>query len=194
MLRRTLLPAHPRLLLSAALALGLAACAPQNPNWANELALRAGAPRPDAPLIRERQSTRLKLRDEVALLSEVTQVLQDLGYTVEESAPELGVLAGSKERDATEAGQVAAQIAVTVGLALLGVRYQPIWDKDQLIRVTVSTLPQPAQGDVRLRVSFERIVVNNPGQARAEMLDGAEFSHGFFQQVRSGLATRGISL
>lgn len=102
-------------------------------------------------------------------------------------------MAGSKSRDATEAGQVAGQIALTIGFALLGVHYNPVWDKDQLIRVTLTTLPQSSQGQIRMRVSFERIVVNNQGAARAEPVDGEEFNQGFFRKIRDGLATRGIT-
>jgi hypothetical protein len=164
----------------------------QNANWANEFAMRAGAPMQNAAQIRERETARFALRDETTLLLESTAVLQDLGFTVEESAPRLGVLAGAKDRDATEVGQVAGQIALTIGLALLGVQYNPVWDKDQLIRVTLTTLPLKSEGAVKMRVSFERIVINNQGLARAERLDAPEFSTGFFDQVRKGLASRGI--
>lgn len=163
----------------------------QNPNWANETAMRAGAPRPDSAAIRERQSARFPLLDERVLLAEATDTLQDLGYTVEESAPDIGVLAGSKDRDATEARQIAAQLAIGLGLALLGVGYQPVWDKDQLIRVTLVTQPQPALGETRMRVSFERIVVNNQGGVRSEVLTSPEFNAGFFALVRNGLAGKG---
>lgn len=187
MITRAFLPSA--MALSASLV--LAGCA-QNANWANEFAMRAGAPLPNAAQIRERETGRFALRDETTLLLEATAVLQDLGFTVEESAPRLGVLAGAKDRDATEAGQVAGQVALTVGLALLGVRYNPVWDKDQLIRVTLTTLPLKSEGAVKMRVSFERIVINNQGVARSERLDAPEFSTGFFDQVRKGLASRGI--
>jgi len=179
--------------ISLALGVGvfLAGCE-QNANWANEYAMRAGAPPANAAQIRERETTRFAVRDETTLLVEATAVLQDLGFTIEESAPRLGVLAGAKDRDATEVGQVAGQVALTVGLALLGVRYNPVWDKDQLIRVTLATLPLRSEGAVQMRVSFERIVINNQGLARAERLDAPEFSTGFFEQVRKGLASRGI--
>lgn len=179
--------------ISLALGIGmfLAGCQ-QNPNWANEYALLNGAPPANAAQIRERETTRFAVRDETTLLVEATAVLQDLGFTIEESAARLGVLAGAKDRDATEVGQVAGQVALTVGLALLGVRYNPVWDKDQLIRVTLATLPLRSEGAVQMRVSFERIVINNQGLARAERLDAPEFSTGFFEQVRKGLASRGI--
>jgi len=168
----------------------LAAGCQANPDWANQYALRAGAPLADAVAIRERQTTRFPVADERAVLREATDTLQDLGYTIEESAPEVGVLAGSKDRDATEAGQVAGQIALTIALALLGARYQPVWDKDQIIRVTLTT--QPDARDTRMRVSFERIIINSQGVARSETLTQPEFGAGFFALVRNGLVTKGL--
>jgi hypothetical protein len=155
-------------LLSLPLLIGLAAC--QDPDWANRAALQTGAVRADAPLIRERQTARFSIEEE-RLLAEASQVLQDLGFTIEESAPRYGVLAGSKDRDAVESGQVVGQIALTVGLALLGVRYDPVWDTDQIIRTTLSTAPAGG-GQTTLRVSFERIVTEQQGHLPGRGTDG----------------------
>jgi hypothetical protein len=159
----------------------------QDPDWANKTALQIGAVPPEAAKIRERQTSDFPNTSEKVLLVEATQVLQDLGFTVEESAPRYGVLAGSKNRDATEAGQVASQVVLTVGLAILGVHYNPVWDTDQVIRATLCTRPAGPH-DTVLRVSFERIVTDNHGLSRAEQLTEPEFSTGFFDKVRSGLA------
>jgi hypothetical protein len=97
------------------------------------------------------------------------------------------VLAGSKDRDAKETGQVVGQLAITIGLALLGARYNPVWDTDQVIRATITTQPLGLR-EAQLRISFERIVTNNKGLSRAEELTEVEFSHGFFDRVRAGLA------
>ena len=185
----------PRARAMAAIGLigALAACQPVNPNWANQFAMQAGAPSPDAVQIRDAQTARFPGQDETALLREATQTLQDLGFTIEESAPQVGVLAGSKDRDATETGQVVGQVALTVGLALLGVRYNPVWDKDQIIRVTLTTRPLPAQREIQMRVSFERIVINTQNVARAEPLTSAEFNQGFFEKIRAGRALGGAA-
>jgi hypothetical protein len=158
-----------------------------DPDWANKAALKIGAVLPDAAQIRERQTADFPNASENQLLVEATQVLQDLGFTVEESAPRYGVLAGSKNRDATETPQVVGQVALTVGLAILGVHYNPVWDTDQVIRATLTTRPVGLK-DAVLRVSFERIVTNNQGITRAEQLTEPEFSSGFFDKVRAGLA------
>ena len=175
-----------RLLFAAPVLASLVACQVADPEWANKAALQTGAVRPDAPQIRQRQTAQFAAPEQ-RLLVESTQVLQDLGFTIEESAPRYGVLAGSKDRDAVEGGEVAGQVVLTIGLALLGVRYNPVWDKDQVIRATVSTIPATG-GQTTLRISFERIVTSNQGVSRVEELTDQEFSAGFFQRVRTGLA------
>ena len=173
--------------LACAAAALLTACAQQDPDWANKLAMTVGAPRANAAQIRERQTTRFPNVPEERLLVEATQALQDLGFTIEESAPKYGVLGAGKDRDATEAGQVAGQIALAIGFALLGASYNPVWDTDQVIRATITTRPEGAR-DTAMRVSFERIVTNTKGLSRIEQLTAPEFSSGFFEKVRSGLA------
>ncbi|MEI7711697.1 MAG: hypothetical protein WCI94_09710 [Rhodospirillales bacterium] len=148
--------------------------------------MKIGAPRPDAAALRAQQTVRLDGVAEKTVLLEATQVLQDLGFNVEESAPAYGVLAGSKERDATETGQVAGQLALTIGLAVLGVRYNPVWDTDQVVRVTLTTRPVQKR-DTDLRVSFERIVTDTQHVSRVELLTDDALSKGFFAKVRSGL-------
>lgn len=167
-------------------ALVLVVACQADPEWANRAALQLGAPSPNAGELRERQTARFDNVAEIRLLIEATQVLQDLGFTIEESAPRFGVLAGSKDRDAVEVPQVVGQVALTVGLAILGVRYNPVWDTDQIIRTTLSTRPLGLNATL-LRVSFERIVTNNQGVSRVEVLTSPEFSSEFFQKVRDGL-------
>lgn len=174
-------------LLSASL---LAGCVEPDPDWANKAALQIGAQRADAAVIRERQTAVFYGVSEPALLGEATQVLQDLGFTIEESVSRYGVLAGSKDRDAVEVGQVVGQVALTVLAALAGVQYRAVYDTDQMIRATLTTRPV-GEKDAALRVSFERIVTTNQGGSRVEELSEAEFSSGFFTQVRSGLGAKG---
>ncbi|QDL91515.1 hypothetical protein FDP22_06795 [Paroceanicella profunda] len=170
----------------AVLALSLSGCT--DPDWANKTALLVGAPRADAAAIRDRQTAVFHDVTERQLLIETTQVLQDLGFTIEESVATYGVLAGSKDRDAVETGEVAGQIALAVAFALLGASYNATWDQDQVIRATVTSRPV-SDSDMQLRVSFERIVTRNNGLSRAEDLTAPEFSTGFFDRVRAGLAT-----
>ncbi|WP_052402000.1 hypothetical protein [Muricoccus aerilatus] len=157
----------------------------------NEIAMRVGAPPAEAVQLREVQTARFETPDEMLLLTEATQVLQDLGFGVAESAPQMGVLTGYKTRDAVEAGQVAAQIALTVVAAAFLVAYAPTWDQNQVIRVTLTSQPVPQNRQTVLRASFERLVANNRGEVRVEPLLQPEMHQEFFTMLRNGMAIRG---
>ena len=65
---------------------------------------------------RQMQTRRFEGSSENEILSASAGVLQDLGFQINESETDLGIIVCSKERDATESGQVAAAVLV----ALLG--------------------------------------------------------------------------
>ncbi|RVT99572.1 hypothetical protein EOD42_05690 [Rhodovarius crocodyli] len=175
-----------RAALAVAIAVSLAGC--QNYNQA---ALLLGEPRSDAAVLRQAQTMPIdRISDEV-LLREATQVLLDLGFALDESSVPLGVLAGSKSRDAREAGQVAAAVAVTIVAAMFLVAVVPTWDERQTIYVTLTTQPIPGSNQMNLRVSFERRVETNQGGSRYEQLNDPQLYQEFFNQLRQGLA-RGV--
>lgn len=106
---------------------------------------------------RQLQTRRFETEDEKALLVAGSGVLQDLGFNLDESETQLGVLVGSKKRDATDAGQMAGAIAMAV---LFG--SDMAVDKDQLIRASLVT-KQSKNGGYLLRITFQRVVWNNKG-------------------------------
>jgi len=91
---------------------------------------------PESLKDREAQTRYFDTGGEQMLLSAGAQVLQDLGFNLDESETDLGVIVGSKHRDATDGGQIAA--AFTMAL-LFGV-HMPT-DSDQVIRVSLVTRP-----------------------------------------------------
>lgn len=103
---------------------------------------------------RSMQCRKYASTNESQILLASSSVLQDLGFLVEESDLELGLIAGSKMRSAHDIRQKAA--AVVLGL-VLGT-YVPT-DKEQLFRTCVTTHPA---GDrhIVVRVTFQRIVWN----------------------------------
>ncbi|MFT8243564.1 hypothetical protein [Roseomonas sp. BN140053] len=159
----------------------------------NDAAMRIGAAPANAAALRAMQIARFSTRDEILLLTEATQVLQDLGFTVEESTPDAGFLGGSKSRDATEAGQVAAAVALSIAAAFFLVVVAPTWDANQTIRVVLTSRPVPDRGGTEMRASFERSVTNNQGQSRYENLEEPGIYEEFFRLLRSGLSQRGIA-
>ncbi len=158
---------------------------------ANSIAMKIGGPPEGAVKLRALETRRYDTLDQVALLSAATQTLQDLGFTISESQPGVGVLVGAKQRDAEEAGQVAGQVALTVMFALLGSYYNPDWDETQTIVVTVVTTPIENSKQVDVRVSFDRKVKTKNGAWHAEIIKDPEIYKQFFNKLSGGVFLQG---
>jgi len=159
----------------------LSGCAPQIPPEALQLSK-------DSLKLRQLQSRRFDT-DEKTLLSASASLLQDLGFTIEESETDLGVISCSKKRDATSAGQVIGAIL----FAVLTGAVMPI-DKEQLIRASIVTCPvQIDENDkskcrTTLRVTFQRVVTNTAGQTtRLECIEEPEIYREFFDKLSQSL-------
>lgn len=154
-----------------ALCFALAACQHGVPKEALELT-------PESLQHRQEQTRRFDTNDEKKLLTASAQVLQDLGFTVEDSETRLGLIAASKDRDATETGQVVGAIL----LAILTKQAQAIDDK-QKIRVSLITRPANAK-ETLVRVTFQRVVWNTHGQvSKTEPLDDPQLYQDFFAKL-----------
>lgn len=123
------------------------------------------------------------------ILAASAGVIQDLGFIIDESETALGVIVGSKERNAVEAGQVAAAVVV----ALLGGGSMPI-DKKQKLRVSLVVRPMPESDGSRhfVRVTFQRMVWNTENQiSRIEGLDKPEIYQEFFDRLSKAIFLEG---
>lgn len=150
----------------------LTACQPTIPKEALQLS-------PDSLQRRQLQTRVFQTPDEADLLSASAALLQDLGFNLDESEVSLGVIVGSKERDATEAGQVVGAIFLAV---LIGANVP--WDKEQKIRASVVSRALEERNGYALRLTMQRIVWNTQGQiSRTEPLDEPEFYQEFFGKL-----------
>ncbi len=149
----------------------------------NDIAMELGAPPEGAVELRAKQTRRFHTLDEASLLAAATQSLLDLGYTINESQAEVGLLTGSKSRDAEEAGQVAGAIMITLLAAALGSGHSPTWDKTQTIRVTLVSTPIENSKQIEVRATFDRRLINNHGHAwRTEAIEDPEIYRQFFEK------------
>ncbi len=166
--------------IAALLLLGaLAAC--EEPN---KVALRLGAPPESAVKMREFEMRRFEGVRAEALLVAGAATLQDLGFTVTETEPDIGVLVASKQRDAKEIGQVALAWALTVAAAIGGVASNPVYDEKQSIHVTLVVSPAAGGTAEDVRVSFDRYITNNLGQLwRTELVDDPKIYSEFYDRM-----------
>lgn len=132
---------------------------------------------------RQLQTKRFDTNDETMVLQAVAGLLQDLGFNIDESETKLGLIVASKDRDATDGGQVALAIFV----ALLGGGATPI-DKDQKLRASVVTFPASDEQSMNVRVTFQRIVWNTHGQvSKTEALKDPESYKEFFDKLSKSI-------
>ncbi len=129
---------------------------------------------PESLQDRQAQTRYFDTTGESMLLSASAQVLQDLGFNLDESEMALGVLVGSKNRDATDAGQVVASIFL--GL-FTGVSVPT--DHNQVIRVSLVTRPlendsEPVEEGKKNELLRQEIV--ETVKTRAEQMLGEELT------------------
>jgi hypothetical protein len=129
---------------------------------------------------RQMQSRKFSTLDDTLLLSAGASVLQDLGYNIDESNVELGVLTASKQADAKNTGQIVGAVMV----ALLTGTVTPTDDK-QKIRICLvlqESLDDPNSSVAR--ITMQRIIWNNQGKiSRVESIKSPELYQAFFDKL-----------
>jgi hypothetical protein len=137
---------------------------------------------------RQIETRRYEGSKEESILIASSNVIQDLGYTLDNSETKLGVLTASKQRDATHGGEVAGAILI----ALLGGRPPPI-SKDQTIRVSLVVRPVQETTDNKpvdshfVRITFQRVVRRTDNSMYAETLTDVELYEGFFEKLSKSI-------
>lgn len=115
-------------------------------------------------------------------------VLQDIGFIIKESEGDLGLLVAEKDRDATDAGQLAIHI-----LGVLAGVHTAI-DTNQKIRVSLITRIRK-NNSILVRASFQRIVWNSDNQiSRMEYIKDKQVYQDFFNKLDKSifLAKQGV--
>jgi len=135
---------------------------------------------PESLKLRQLQSRRFDTNDESKILCACAALIQDLGFNLDESETELGVIVGSKARSAVSAVQVAGSII----LAVLTGAVAPI-DKNQRMRISVITRPIGENNTKTIvRVTFQRIVWNTQGIiTKREGLTDPKIYQEFFEKL-----------
>ena len=133
---------------------------------------------------RQKETRRYDGLNEEEILIASSNVLQDLGYTLENSETKLGVMTASKVRDTNKGGE----IAVNVVLILLGGMPAPM-SKDQVIRASLVVKPvlddkgNPLPKNHNVRIIFQKIVRYDNGNNAVETLKDPELYTGFHDKL-----------
>ncbi len=129
---------------------------------------------------RQIQSRKFETPDDAMLLQAGAGVLQDLGYAIDESNVQLGVLTASKRIDAKDP----AQMATAILLGVLTGTPTPI-DDEQTVRVCLvmqRSLENPAMSVAR--ITIQRVIIDTQGRiTRAEAIDEPEIYQAFFDKL-----------
>jgi hypothetical protein len=141
---------------------GLAGGCQQTANWQHfELP-------PNAVARRQIQTRRFDTADESKILRASAHLLQDLGFTIDQSETAAGLIVASKMRTAVETGEV----VVSIILAGLG-GGDGTYKHHQKLRASIVTRPFGERKEsILVRATFQRIVWDNQG--RVVVLEGID--------------------
>lgn len=123
---------------------------------------------------------------ESEILAASVGIIQDLGVKITETETDLGLIVGEKMRDATDSGQVAGAIILSL---LVGSSIA--FDTQQKIKFSLVTTPVSSTKDNQrwlVRLTIQRIVWNSHNQvSRIEAVRDVDIFHGFFQKLDKSL-------
>jgi hypothetical protein len=132
---------------------------------------------------RNMQTRRFETKDEGRLLAASAAVLKELGCAIDYRSAELGLVAGSKQGSAYNAGEIAASVALAVVTQVVGLPGSMAISKDQSLRVSIVTRPGESEGSA-VRVKFQRVVWDSDGRvSRSELLEDPEAYRDFFARL-----------
>lgn len=131
---------------------------------------------PESLKDRQLQTRIFETNDEKKLLTASAALLQDLGYTIEESEVPCGVIVSSRDRDVTEVGGV-------VCFFFLGAPY------DQKQKIFASLVTRPIDDKrIAVRITFQHMVWNNQGMlVKNERINDPEIYQQFFSKLSTSV-------
>jgi hypothetical protein len=147
------------------------------------MACRTGIPKealmlsPESLKDRQLQTRIFETDNEESLLTASAAVLQDTGFTIEDSETECGLIVFSRDRDVTDSREV----MLSVALMFVGV-YHPYAKKQ---KVLASLVTKPLDGKrTAVRITFLHIVWNKDNVImKKERLNDPEIYQEFFSKL-----------
>ena len=142
---------------------------------------------PDFLKDRQLQTRVFEAVDEQKLLTASAAVLQDLGFTIDETDVRSGVIVCSRDRDVTETAQVILSVALEILSILAGQPTSVPYDKTQKVLASLVTTPVDTQRTA-IRLTFQHIVWDQNGNIRKrEQLNEPAIYQEFFSKLSKSI-------
>ena len=139
---------------------------------------------------REQQMRKYSTTDEKKVIQASAGALQDLGFTIDKSEMDLGMVVSSKNSTAVSAGQVTAALTADAACVVFGC-YTNLYgktDKTQKIEASVMVNSALAKDSTVVRVKFQTVVWNVQGQvSRFETIKDPKIYQDFFERVSKSI-------
>lgn len=140
--------------------------------------------------IRQLQIRQYDTKDEKKIITSVSGVLQDLGFTLSESETDLGLVSAYKNADATNAAQITGAVMLDLVSAFFGSYANATagCDKTQQVKASVVVKPSLDGSKIAVRVTFQRIVWNLSNQiSRLETVKEPQIYQKFYDSLSKAI-------
>jgi len=133
---------------------------------------------------RQAETRRFEAKNEEEILSASAAVLQDLGFTIEESETNLGLITATKDR---KTANTAEKITITLLSLASNSNEKPVYDVRQRIYVTLVSTKSKTNPGYNVRIKFGRMIWNNLNESRVEELESNKIYSEFFDKLSQSL-------
>ena len=121
--------------------------------------------------------------DEKKLLTASAAVLQDLGFTIDETEIPCGVIVCSRDRDVTETAEVILAVTLEILSLLVGAPTSVPYDTTQKVLASLVTTPAN-NGRIAVRITFHHMVWNSDGKiTKNEQFNDPQIYQEFFSKL-----------
>lgn len=142
---------------------------------------------PDLLKNRQLQTRVFQAVNEQKLLTASAAVLQDLGYTIDETDLRSGVIVCSRDRDVTVTAEVILSVTLEILSLLVGMPASVPYDKTQKVLASLVTAPVDNQRTA-VRITFQHMVWDSDGNIRRrEQLNEPAIYQEFFSKLSKSI-------
>jgi hypothetical protein len=133
---------------------------------------------------RQVETRRFEAKNEEQILTAAAGVIQDLGYTIDESETDLGIITAIKDREAGSTAQKAMAIMIAASARK---NTQPVYDVRQRVYLSLVSTKSKTNPGYNVRVKFGRVVWDNTGDSRVQSLESENMYSEFFDKLSQSL-------